>query len=219
MFVEQGYRALAIDLRAHGDSDGGFVSFGAGERDDLRRWIAWLRGAGTGCVLEFGQSLGAGLALQVADSPGVCAVVAESAFASLREITFDRIAQRFHTGTWLGRSVFRPGLELGFLYARVRYGLDLGTASAVAAMSRPGAPILLIHGSEDDNIPPRHARLIEAESPTRVTVWIVPGGTHTTAGHAAAGEYSARVLGFFAAHSKRSPRSRSSSSSARQHRS
>src|SRR5262245_37380405 len=79
LLLEAGYRTLAVDLRAHGDSDGELGVSGTQEAEDVRRWIAWLRnGASPGCVYAFGSSLGAGIAVQAADAPGLCAVVAVS---------------------------------------------------------------------------------------------------------------------------------------------
>lgn len=194
--VEQGYRALALDGRGHGSSGGDLVAFGALEAGDMRRWIEWLRRRDPpGCVFLFGGSLGAAVALQSADTPGLCGVIAQSGFASMREIAIDRIGQQLHTGTWAGRSVFRPGLELGFLYARIRYGLDLGAASALASVARPGVPVLVIHGAQDPNTPVRHARLLEQANPGRVSLWIVPGGAHDGLG-AAGPEYDTRILEF-----------------------
>ncbi|MEO8682010.1 MAG: alpha/beta fold hydrolase [Vicinamibacterales bacterium] len=196
LVVAEGYRALALDGRGHGDSGGELVTFGALEAGDTRQWVQWIgRRDPTGCVFVFGGSLGAAVALQAADAPGVCGVIAQSGFASLREIAFDRIGQQLHTGPWLGRSVLRPGVEVGFLYARVRYGLDLGGAAATTAVARPGPPILVIHGENDDNAPVRHAHLLQQANPARVSLWIVPGGAHEGIGGA---ERDARVLAFLA---------------------
>lgn len=199
-FVDSGYRSLAVDLRAHGESDGEMSTFGALEADDLRRWIAWLRtGAQDCCVYEFGFSLGAFMALQASDAPGLCAVVAVAAEASLREVAFDRIAERAHAGPWVGRTVLRPAVELGFLFARLRYGVNLATASAFPVVAQQGAPILLIHGMDDDNVRPRHARMLQDANPRRVTTWMVPGATHETVSESVATDF-ARVTSFFAAH-------------------
>jgi pimeloyl-ACP methyl ester carboxylesterase len=198
LFLAAGYRALAVDLRAHGDSDGEFGVSGLLEADDARRWIAWLRnGRPDACAYAFGISLGAGIAVQAADAPGLCAVVAVSVFESLRETVFDRIGDQLHTGPWAGRTVLRPGVELGFLYLHVRYGVD-PTASAADAAAGPGAPILLIHGIEDDNTPVRHAQSIHAVNPARVSLWLVPGATHRNMGQVAGPAYSIRILDFLA---------------------
>lgn len=201
MFLEAGYRTLAVDLRAHGDSDGEFGISGPRDAGDVRQWIAWLQsGQPNGCVYVFGVSLGAGLAVQAADAPGLCAVVAVSVFQSLKETAFDRIGAQLHTGAWLGRTFLRPGVELGFLYVRFRYGLDLAAASAVDAAAGSGAPILLIHGTDDDNTPVRHAQHIQAANPQRVALWLVPGATHENVRQSAGQAYSARILDFLANH-------------------
>jgi pimeloyl-ACP methyl ester carboxylesterase len=199
MFLERGYRVLAVDARAHGDSDGAQITFGALESDDVRRWIALATGGDDACVYLFGGSLGGSYALQASDAPALCAVVAVAGYASLREIAFDRIGERVHTGPWLGRTVVRPGVELGFLYARVRYGFNLSAASAPAAVARAGAPILLIQGTHDEITPARHARLIHVANPSRVSLWLVPGGSHAPAAQAGA-DYSRRVIEFLETH-------------------
>ncbi len=200
LFVPNRYRTLLVDARAHGESGGQFATFGALEADDLRRWISWMRGNDGSCVYTFGQSLGAAHALGASDAPGLCGVIAQSGFASLREITFDRIGQQAHAGPWLGRTLLRPGLELAFLYARARHGIDFGAASAAAAVARPGAPILLIHGVDDDNVPVRHAQMIKAANPGRVTAWLIPGAGHGSPAGIGAAAYGQRVAGFLAAH-------------------
>jgi pimeloyl-ACP methyl ester carboxylesterase len=206
LFLEAGYRTLAADLRAHGDSDGEFGVSGLREAGDVRRWIVWLRNERShGCVYAFGGSLGAGLAVQAADAPGLCAVVAVSVFASLRETVFDRIGERLNMGPWAGRTLLRPGVEFGFVYVRFRYGLDLAAASAAKAAAGPGPPILLIHGTDDDNTPVRHALSIHAVNPARVSLWLVPGATHQNVGQVAGSAYSDRILGFLASHRSARP--------------
>jgi uncharacterized protein len=196
IFVSQGYAVLAPDARGHGESDG-VATFGVREGRDVRAWadLAFRRQTGT-CLFGVGVSMGAAQLLQAAaDDPRWCGIVAEASFSSFREVAYDRVGQFAHTGPWLGRTVARPAIEAAFVYARLRYGVDLGLASPVDAVRRLRAPVLLIHGGHDDNIPVRHGKAIAAAGPT-VRLWIIPDAGHGTAWSAAPGEYERRVVEF-----------------------
>jgi pimeloyl-ACP methyl ester carboxylesterase len=41
-FLQQGYRILLPDSRAHGESGGAVATYGLLESDDIHRWVAWL---------------------------------------------------------------------------------------------------------------------------------------------------------------------------------
>jgi len=85
---DAGFSLLLLDLRYCGDSAGVACTLGANERDDVQAAIEYLQlrddvdHDGIGIL---GLSLGASLAILAAcDSPSVRAVVAESAFRSLK---------------------------------------------------------------------------------------------------------------------------------------
>ncbi len=200
--VSRGYYALAVDGRGHGASDGDLIAFGGLEAGDTTQWIDWIRTRQpSGCVYLIGDSLGAAVAIQASHESTVCAVVAQSAFTGLRDIAFERVGETLGTGTWLGRSVFRPAIELGFLFVRARHGVDVASASAETALAEAGPPVLLIHGERDRNTPVRHAEVLHQVNPSRVTLWIVPGGAHQGLA-AASPDYDDRVFGFLAAHAR-----------------
>jgi alpha-beta hydrolase superfamily lysophospholipase len=200
LLARNGFVVLAPDARGHGES-GGLASYGVVERGDVREWAAWLaaRRAST-CLFGIGASMGAAQLLQAAkDERLFCGVIAESSFASFREVAFDRIGWPLGLGDWLGRWPGRLAVETGFLYARLRYGLNLGEASPVDAVRSTGARILLIHGTDDRNIPVRHAHMIAGANARRVELWTVAGAGHTSAWAMAPREFETRVLGFLAA--------------------
>jgi hypothetical protein len=106
MFLMHGYAVLLPDSRAHGESGGSLVTYGVLERDDVRRWVEWLRPRITRCVDLFGESMGAAIAVQAsAVTPGLCAVVAESSFASFRAVADDRIGQETGLAPWATRTL------------------------------------------------------------------------------------------------------------------
>src|SRR5204862_2909240 len=112
------------------------------------------------------------------------------------EVAYDRLAQSGVRGV-----VFSwPAIQLGFLYARVRYGLNLYHASPSEVLRNSRVPVLLIHGTADTNIPIRHSRKLHAVNPATTELWEVEGAEHVESVARAPAEYARRVTGFFAAH-------------------
>jgi pimeloyl-ACP methyl ester carboxylesterase len=60
-------------------------------------------------------------------------------------------------------------------------------------------PVLLICGTRDRNIPPRHSESIFAAAKGPKQLWLVPGALHSTALGAAPAEFEQRVLAFYGA--------------------
>jgi alpha-beta hydrolase superfamily lysophospholipase len=202
LLLRHGYTVLMPDSRAHGTSDGPVATYGLLERDDIHRWVVWLRGnEHPRCVFGLGESMGAAQLLQsLSAENGFCAVVAESPFATFREIAYDRMGQYFGIGPWLGRTFLRPVVEFSFLYARLRYGLDMQQISPEDAAAASTAPILLIHGTLDNNIPVRHCQRILVHTAPRTVLWEVSGADHTAALGVAPEEFDRRVISWFTAH-------------------
>ena len=197
--VENHYSVLITDARGHGNS-GRIATYGIQEGDDIHRWVDWIEmHEPARCVYGLGESMGAAQLLQALPrEPRFCAVLAESPFASFREVAYVRMGQPFHLGPWVGRTFFRPAVDVGFLYVRLRYGLNMENASPENAVVGLKTPVLLIHGINDTNIPPYHSDLIKARNPAFVVVWKVPGAVHTGAHAAAPEEFNRRVLEWFA---------------------
>lgn len=201
MLLRHGYSVLLPDARAHGESAGNLATYGVLERDDIRLWFDFLRQSEhPRCIDGLGDSMGAAQLLQsLSVEHGFCAVVAESAFSSFREVAYDRMGQRFHAGSWLGRTVLHPAVDFGFLYALIKYHVDLAQSSPFHAVAATPTPVLLIHGLQDDNIPPRHSEQIRQACP-RVALWEPEYAGHCDASSTDPVEYEARVTAWFAIH-------------------
>jgi uncharacterized protein len=180
IFLHHGYSVLMVDARAHGESGGSVATYGLLESDDTRRWFEWLAAnQHAKCIYGFGESMGAAQLLNsLAIEPHFCAVAAECPFSTFREAAYERVGQHFSTGPWLGRTILRPLVESAFLYARLRYHLDMERVSPEDAVAKTKVPVLLIHGENDDNLPIRHSRLIKARN-SNVVLWEVPGTGHS----------------------------------------
>ena len=205
LLLTDGYSVLLPDARAHGTSAGDLATYGVNESGDVRRWFDWLQQTeAPRCIDGLGESMGAALLLQsLRTTPGFCAVVAESSFASFREASYDRLGEKLHAGAWAGRTLLRPAVEAGFLYARRKYGVDFEQASPEICVAASQVPVLLIHGLRDTNLPPRHSEAIQAHSSSRnpkVVLWEPAQAGHCGASGAEPAEYERRVIGWFESH-------------------
>jgi dipeptidyl aminopeptidase/acylaminoacyl peptidase len=202
LFVENRYSVLAPDGRGHGESGGELVTYGVREADDVHRWVDWLMDSEhPRNVYGMGESLGAAVLLQsLARERRFSAVVAECPFANFERVAEDRVAQRIPGPLFLRRTLALPLVWSGFLYARMRYGLDFRDASPETAIGHTATPVLLIHGLADRNIYPEHSKTLAARNSGSISLWLVPGARHTAAYDAAPLEFRTRVLGWFADH-------------------
>ena len=198
LLLHHGFTVLMPDARAHGVSGGVLATYGLVERNDIRQWVDFIKAREHArCVFGLGESMGAAELLQSLDAGApFCAVVAESPFATFREIAYDRMGQPFHLGPWVGRTVLRPVVEIAFLRAWWKYGLRMWQISPEDSVARMTIPVLLIHGQVDSNIPVRHSRRIHARNP-KTEIWEVPGADHCGAISTAPQEFEERVLGWF----------------------
>jgi len=201
LLLANGYAVLVPDSRAQGMSGGDFPTYGLKETGDVRQWFNWVVARQhPPCVFALGESMGGSIALQALRQTPFCAVIAESAFASFRQIGYLRMGQVFHGGAWVGRFALRPAVELAFLYGRITRGINLAAASPERAVAGSRVPILLIHGLADKNIPPQQSERIRDRNPAGISLWEVPRADHCGTINAAYDEFTSRVLGWFAAH-------------------
>jgi len=86
-----GYNAVALDMRAHGDSQGVYCTFGYKEKHDISDLLSILQEKGiTTPVGIWGHSLGGAVALQaLATDPRLKFGIVESAYADFSQITKD----------------------------------------------------------------------------------------------------------------------------------
>ena len=202
MFLQEGYRVILPDSRAHGESGGRIATYGLLEREDVHRWAEWARSQPEArCVFLFGESMGAAIALQAAGSDrNLCAVAVESAYASFREIAFDRFAGQTGLPFGLIKVIGDPTLEAALLYTRQKYRVDLRQSSPEYCINSTDVPLLLIAGTNDRNIPPRHARELMAVAYRHASFWEVQGADHGGAVNADPELFKSKVLGWYAMH-------------------
>lgn len=196
-FLSRGYTVLLPDSRGHGSS-GGIPTYGIREVDDVVLWYKWLA---SHCDIKglygMGESMGGAILLQTLNRIPFCAVVAESPFASFREIAYIRVGQFLNTGTWVGKTILRPSIELAFIYGWLTQGVWLPDASPESSVAVTRIPVLLIHGLADASIPCRQSEKIFARRNGPVDLWKVPKAGHCGACAIAKDEFYRRVNDWF----------------------
>ncbi len=197
-----GFHTLMFDVRGHGENQPETLPISGGEfgADTVAAVVALRARPGITAVGILGHSMGAvGAVLAAAAEPGVGAVVATAIPAHPRLLTrrtFELAGLRIpgpiaHPLAWLTMEVYlRPR---GHRPARV---------NALRAIRRYPGPLLVVHGTDDEIVAPRHAELLVRSARTRpgreVDLLLVAGGRHRWLYESMA--YRERIAAFFAEH-------------------
>ncbi len=174
-YHDLGFDLLVIDHRAHGKSQGKYLTMGVLERYDIRDWALWLletRGQDHRVVLD-GISMGAATVMMAAglDLPlNVKGIIADCGYTSPRAI-FEHV---------MGQMKLPRQLLWGAdLCARVMAGFSVDGASAPQGLANSSLPLLMVHGEDDDFVPCFMSRENYLAAAARdKTLLTVPGAAH-----------------------------------------
>lgn len=148
-FYSLGYNVLAVDARAHGDSEGTKIGMGWVERFDVIEWIKYIISLEPDAqIILHGVSMGASTVLMASGeelSKNVKAIIADCGYTSEWD-EFRQEADVLHI-PWF------PVLNASSAISKVRDGYDFKQASAVEQVKKSHIPTLFIHGSKDELVP------------------------------------------------------------------
>ena len=165
-FTTRGLEVVAYDSRAQGESTGDLCTYGFWEKRDLARV---LDAVDAHAVVLLGTSLGAAVALQeAADDHRVIGVVAAEVFSDLRTVARER-APRLLTEGMIRRA---------FSIAELQGAFRIDDASPIAAARRITVPVLLIHGTGDNETAPAHSLRVLAALAGPKELLMVNGAGH-----------------------------------------
>lgn len=176
-YRKAGVPFLLIDLRACGDSEGDYMTYGWKESEDLLLWISWLIGkCGESCrIFLHGISMGAGTVLMTGDKElpeQVAGVVADCGYTSACDEFAYQIKKCFHM------PMAAPILYLTNLISKKKAGFDIRKAAPIEAVKTCKVPHLFIHGDKDDYVP--YYMMDELYEACNARKWkvTVPGAVH-----------------------------------------
>ena len=170
-----GFNLLAVDQRAHGQSEGKTISFGIREHQDCAAWAYFAKdrfGSNTPIILS-GLSMGAATILMALglDLPSnVACVLADSPYSAP-----SAIIEKVCTDLRYPVLLCRPFIHLSaLLYG----GFILNACTAKDAVKCAKVPILLIHGEDDRLVPCAMSHEIANLAASPVTVKTFPHAGH-----------------------------------------
>lgn len=198
VYYECGNRIVHIDQRAAGESEGKYIGFGVLESRDCCLWAQYIANRfGTDQkIILAGLSMGASTVLmatahhedrrvRINCSPeepmevsmtlpkNVTGIVADSAFSSPYDIIKKRIRTTYHCK---GRLLT---IAIG-IWSRMLAHYSLKELSVTDVMKHNTIPVLLVHGTEDSNVPVEMTVKIAENCQAPKQVLLVKGAEHGT---------------------------------------
>ena len=158
-------------LRAHGPSEGKYISFGPMESMDIQKWIDRVNERISGSILIHGLSMGGGIALDLAtvELKNVKCILADAPSYSIPEF-FEGVA-RYNSK----RNPEKLSACLFDLYRHV-FSVDATDYDRRETIKNGKYPLMLTAGSLEEQ--GEVLSMIEARNPNPTTVLILPGCNH-----------------------------------------
>ena len=187
-----GYNAIALDMRAHGESQGTYCSFGYYEKQDISKLIDTLQAQGFNQNFGiWGHSLGAAVALQtLAVDKRLKFGIVESSYADFKQITKDYSRYYLH---------FESDYLNNFLLERAaeKACFPLDQVNPVDYCAAIDQPVMIVHGIADHKINVKNARVLYDKITGKQKQLVLINGAGHTNIHQIGGEsYKNKVLTF-----------------------
>ena len=150
-YIDNGFNVLAVDQRAHENSEGKIISFGVKESRDVISWLNYILetyGKDKEIFIE-GLSMGAATVLfstRFSMPDNVKGIIADCGFDSPEKIIRKVARQNFHINGFL----LMPVLNV---FCKLIGGFSVYEVSSEKALKNFHKPVLFIHGTGDDFVP------------------------------------------------------------------
>ncbi len=199
-----GHPVLLVSLRndpgAPPDPSGMF-RYGSTEWTDLEAAVDYATGHGASDVVLIGPSMGGGVVMSFlersASAGAVRAVVLDAPMLDFRR-TVD--FQAAHTSIPLIGLPVPPTLTATAEWmAGWRFDLDWSDLDYLTSVDRLHVPVLVFHGTKDDDVPIATSRELARARPDLVTLVEVEGATHLTAWNTDPDAYDRELTSFLTA--------------------
>lgn len=174
--LNDGYKVVLIDERAHGDSMGKYISYGTYESKDLISWSKYLHEMlPNDEIIFYGISMGAtSVSLASANKDFYCQkMIIDCGFTSIQEL-FDHLLDANKYPSF----IFVKGVKRR---AKKRIGIVFDEFSTLDTLSKTNIPALFIHGALDNVVPIDSSKRNYMACSSKKDLIVVDDAYHTTA--------------------------------------
>ncbi len=169
------FNILVPTQRAHGKSEGKFITMGFKEKFDLKNWIDFIiKEDKKANILLFGISMGAATVTQVSNlklPSNVKAIIADCGYTSCFEEFKYELKHLFHLPSF-------PLLNFTSFICRLRLGFFFQSANSLKAVKESKIPTLFIHGDKDTFVPFRMQEELFSQANCPKEKCIIKDATH-----------------------------------------
>lgn len=149
-YYSKGLNVMVINQRAHGESEGKYITFGVKESEDLKQWINYHNAHfGNQEIILSGMSMGASTVLYLADQElpsNVKGIIADCGYSSPKAIISKVFREAVHLPAW-------TCIWAADLFARIVAGFSFSQKDTLRSLAASKLPVLMVHGKADDFVP------------------------------------------------------------------
>jgi len=168
IFKELGFNVILYDERYHGESGGKNCSLGFYEEQDLEVVITdtFTRFGPDIFLGTYGESMGAAtVILEQAHDSRLQFVIADCPFSDLTELVAYLVKRKGHLPKW-------PYVGLANFFFKFATKTEFKAISPIEAIKKAKVPMLLLHGSNDEFIPPIHSQRLYDACPSEKQLYM-----------------------------------------------
>lgn len=192
-----GYNYLLPDLRAHGRSEGKYITFAGRDHKDILLWVDYLvnRFGEDIEIILYGISMGAATVMlaNCANPPEQVKLVIEdcgftNGFEEVKLVARDFVK---------GKKILDIPMRATNIYCRLLAKFDLIRESdPLGRMKNAKNPVLFIHGDKDALVPVSMCHRLYEACPVKKDIFIAEGSLHAFSYYDKKEEYEKKIVNF-----------------------
>lgn len=176
MLKENGYGSILLEMRAHGESEGNVIGLGYKEYLDTKAVVDYITGKYKDVpIVVYGLSMGGATAINsIGEIQEIDGLISISAYSSWEDAFYDNMLNMGAPKAYA--SIQKPFVKI---YTTFKYGFKSFSITPKNEIKKLGArPALIMHSTEDSQVPFQSFDRIMKNAPEHVESWIIEGDRH-----------------------------------------